>query len=226
MGPSHWDTQRGDRWGGQGSAGVGLHQAYGCPTSVLTIRTPIHPGTLPPCSGPRAQHSWMPHLLPESPCPLPGFFMLAEVPPSNPKPGSPHAYLSCSSGAIFHFAAHPLGWVPLSLGPCSGFHSLPCRHPSRASPSPLGENASPSALWWGPEELSYQESGLSLTWAWTPAPPQCLEGRRQTAGVRSPPTARAEASPPCCKTPRRVTEARRATSSFMVAVALSGQAGL
>lgn len=112
MGPSHWDTQRGDRWGGQGSDGVGLHQAHGCPTSVLTIRTPIHPGTLPPCSGPRAQHSWMPHLLPESPCPPPGFFMLAEVPPSNPKPGSPHAYLSCSSGAIFHFAAHPLGWVP------------------------------------------------------------------------------------------------------------------
>lgn len=54
-----------------------------------------------------------------------------------------------------------------------------------------------------------------------PAPPRGLEGRRQAAGVQGPPTSQTGASAPCSRTPRRVTVARRARSSFMVLAGLS-----
>ena len=163
MGSSHWDTQRRDSWRGQRASGVGLPQAHGCPTSIPNTRTSLHTGTLPSCS---VQHGWMPHFLTESPALLQGSLCCSG---DHPQPQARHpACLPPSSlRSLFHFPAHPLGQAPLSCGPCPEFHSLPCRHPSRASPLPTWGKCqafSPGAsLPLGPAELEYWESGLSLT---------------------------------------------------------------
>ena len=100
----------------------------------------------------------MPHLLPESPCPLPGFYI--------PSPAhTRHAYLSCPSGAFFHFTVPSLGQAPMSaLVPAQGFTVHPANTPSTAFPVPnqgqhkrLSPGVSQPSL--VPEELGHQESG-------------------------------------------------------------------
>lgn len=175
------------------------------------------------CPPAQVQHSWMPHFLTESPAPSALYAGQGTTP--NPKAGIPHAYLRHPSGAFFHFLAHPLGQAPLPrVSVC------PADTPPGPLPFPLRESARPSALehpfLWG------QESSSTRVWAVPhlglafPALPQpCAEpgGRKADRRVRGPPTSRAGASPPCSRTPRRVTVARRATSSFMVTAALAAR---
>lgn len=185
-----------------------------------------HPFMLAACPPAQVQHGWMPHFLIESPALLQSSLCWSRDHPQ-PQGRHPACLPQPSLGSLFPFPCPS----PRSGTSAQSF-SLPCRHPSRASPLPTqgkGQAFSPGAsLPLGSRKL-YQESGLSLTSAWpsqhSPNPAQSLEagGRPQGRRVRGPPTSPAGASPPCSRTPRRVTVARRATSSFMVAAALAAR---
>lgn len=148
-----------------------------------------HPFMLAACPPAQVQHGWMPHFLTESPALLQCSLCWSR---DHPQPQGRHpAFLpQASLGRLFPFPCPS----PRSGTSAQSF-SLPCRHPSRASPLPTERKCqafSPGAsLPLGSGKLEYQESGLSLTSAWpsqhSPNPAQSLEAGRQTAGSEAHP---------------------------------------
>lgn len=183
--------------------GEGCPGPHGCPTG----RSAFHSG---------ASHHrinslrpWMPHPLRK---PLPSF----QCSLCHPLAHTRHASLSCSSGPFFYLAGYRLSQAPLSaLVLAQGFTAHPTDLPPGLSLALRMVPASQPSL--GPEKLQPQQSGRvhPSPVLGPPAPPQGPS-----------PTSQTGASSPCSRTPRRVTVARRATSSFMVLAALWAQAGV
>lgn len=136
--------------------------------------------------GPTAQHSWVPHLLSESPLSSSGVLYAglgATTPPPSQASGMP---TSIVPRGIFPS-------LPLSAWSLPRVSKFILQTALQGFPPPLGK-CKPSALvhpslrWWGQKSLGAR----SLVWGpclyphlglCPPAPPQGLEGRRQAAGV-------------------------------------------